>query len=318
VDPFAGGGAAVRELARVAERVAASDANVLIIGETGTGKGVLAHWLHDRGSRADDPFVDLNCGGLAMELLDSELFGHEKGAFTSAVKDKPGLLEVADRGTVFLDEIGDMALPVQAKLLKVLDEKRFRRVGAVRDRTVDVRLIAATHQDMAARVRSGGFRQDLYFRINTIQLAIPPLRERAEDIGPLARSLLQRLVGDLGRPPTTLDTAAERALVAYAWPGNVRELRNVLERALLLSDATVLTVGDLRFEGGTASMAAAAEAALTLRDAEVQHIEHALRAARGQVPAAASRLGVPRSSLYQKLKTYGIDASKFRNPESPP
>jgi DNA-binding NtrC family response regulator len=316
VDPFAGGGTAIRELALLAERVAASDANVLVTGETGTGKGVLARWLHQHGPRADDPFVDLNCAGLTHELLDSELFGHEKGAFTGAVKDKPGLLEVADHGTLFLDEIGDMPMPVQAKLLKVLEEQRFRRLGAVRDRTVDVRLIAATHQDMPARVRDGGFRQDLYFRINTIQLAVPPLRERVEDIAPLARALLQCLGGDLGRPDATLDASAERALAAYSWPGNVRELRNVLERALLLAEGGALTARDLRFEGGPARPAST-DSSLTLRDAEIQHIELVLRELRGQVPAAATRLGVPKSSLYQKLKTYGIDASKFRNLEAP-
>jgi len=314
--PFEGTSAAIRELATLAERVAGSDANVLITGETGSGKGVLAKWLHQRGPRADDPFVDLNCAGLSHDLLDSELFGHEKGAFTSAVKDKPGLLEMADHGTLFLDEIGDMALPVQAKLLKVLEEQRFRRLGAVRDRTVDVRLIAATHQDMPVRVKAGEFRQDLYFRINTIQLGVPALRNRPEDIVPLARSILQRLAVDLGRPDVTLDATGERSLAAYAWPGNVRELRNVLERALLLTDGRTLGAADLRFEGGMTPGLVGADPSLTLRDAEIQHIERVLRELRGQVPAAAARLGVPKSSLYQKLKTYGIDASKFRNLES--
>jgi len=243
------------------------------------------------------------------------LFGHEKGAFTSAVKDKPGLLEMADHGTVFLDEIGDMALSVQAKLLKVLEEQRFRRLGAVRDRTVDVRLIAATHQDMPTRVKAGEFRQDLYFRINTIQLGVPALRNRPEDIVPLARSILQRLAMDLGRPDVTLDPTGERSLTAYAWPGNVRELRNVLERALLLSDGRTLGTADLRFEGGMTAGPVGTDPSLTLRDAEIQHIERVLAELRGQVPAAAARLGVPKSSLYQKLKTYGIDASKFRNLE---
>jgi DNA-binding NtrC family response regulator len=305
----------VRDLATLAERVAASDANVLITGATGTGKGVLARWLHHQGPRSDDPFVDLNCAGLSHDLLDSELFGHEKGAFTSAIKDKPGLLEMADHGTLFLDEIGDMALVVQAKLLKVLEEQRFRRLGSVRDRSVDLRLIAATHHDMPARVKAGAFRQDLYFRINTIQLHVPSLRERPEDIVPIATSLLRRLATDLGRPDVTLDASAERALSTYAWPGNVRELRNVLERALLLSDGRTLGVRDLRFEGAASTGPGGADASLTLRDAEVLHIERVLRELRGQVPAAAARLGVPKSSLYQKLKTYGIDASKFRTLE---
>jgi DNA-binding NtrC family response regulator len=319
INPFEGTSPAVLELEAMAGRVAGSDANLLITGETGAGKGVLALWLHQRGPRAEDPFVDLNCAGLSHELLDSELFGHEKGAFTSAVKDKPGLLEMADHGTLFLDEIGDMALTAQAKLLKVLEEQRFRRLGAVRDRTVDVRLIAATHQDMRSKVSAGTFRQDLYFRINTIQLAVPALRDRPEDIVPLARSLLRRLAADLGRPDVTLGASAETALTAYAWPGNVRELRNVLERALLLSEGRTLGSGDFRFENGMATMPAAdaGDAALTLRDAEIRHIERVLRELRGQVPAAATRLGVPKSSLYQKLKTYGIDAARFRTPERP-
>jgi DNA-binding NtrC family response regulator len=316
--PFEGSSAAIRELAKLAERVADSDANVLISGETGTGKGVLARWLHAHGPRADDPFVDLNCAGLATELLDSELFGHEKGAFTSAVKDKPGMLEMADHGTLFLDEIGDMTLPVQAKLLKVVEEQRFRRLGAVRDRTVDIRLIAATHQDLPDQVKAGDFRQDLYFRINTIQLRIPALRERPADIAPLARSILQRLATDIGRPEVTLDDGGLQALTTYAWPGNVRELRNVLERALLLSDGRTLGVRAFRFEGGAAPAGSPTDTSLTLREVEIQHIERVLRELRGQVPATATRLGVPKSSLYQKLKTYGIDASTFRNLEGTP
>jgi DNA-binding NtrC family response regulator len=246
LDPFEGTSPVIRRLATMAARVAGTDANVLITGETGTGKGVLARWLHLQGPRGEDPFMDLNCAGLSHDLLDSELFGHAKGAFTSALKDKPGLLEVANRGTLFLDEIGDMALPVQAKLLKVLEEQRFRRLGDVRDRTVDVRLIAATHQDMQGRLKGGEFRQDLYYRINTIELEVPPLRARSEDIVPLSYALLRHLTNDLGRGrrEVELDGSAENALSQYAWPGNVRELRNVLERALLLSDGTLLRAAE--------------------------------------------------------------------------
>ncbi len=311
IEPFRGRCAAIRELAAQARRVLASESPILILGETGAGKGVLARWLHANGPRQDEAFVDLNCGGLARELLESELFGHAKGAFTGAVAEKPGLLDVAHRGTLFLDEVGDMDAAVQPKLLKVLEEKRFRRVGDVGDRRVDMRLIGATHQDVPRLVNEGRFRGDLYFRISTLPLVVPPLRERAEDIVDLAREVVLRLGADLGRGRVRLQPDAERALARYAWPGNIRELRNVLERALLLSDGESLGAGDLRFEGGASLARAAAPGAGTLKELERQHIEQALRDAGGRVEAAAKRLGIPRSSLYQKLKQYGIVVSRL-------
>jgi DNA-binding NtrC family response regulator len=319
LNPFEGTSSAIRRLATMAERVAGTEANVLITGETGSGKGVLSRWLHQNGPRGDDPFMDLNCAGLSHDLLDSELFGHAKGAFTSALKDKPGLLEVANHGTLFLDEIGDMALPVQAKLLKVLEEQRFRRLGDVRDRTVDVRLIAATHQDMQGRLKAGEFRQDLYYRINTIELDVPPLRARSEDTVPLAYALLRHLTNDLGRGPrdVRLDSGAEEVLSRHSWPGNVRELRNVLERALLLSDGDTLRASDFHFDaGGGAQTDSAIHGRLTLKELEIRYIKQVLEEVGGKVPTAAEQLGVPKSSLYQKLKTYDIDASEFRIPDS--
>ncbi len=312
VDPFGDESAAIRELEFVARKVVMSESPVLITGETGSGKGVLARWLHNYGPRADEPFLDINCAGLSSELLDSELFGHERGAFTSAVKEKVGLLEMAHGGTLFLDEIGDMDLRVQAKLLKVLEEQRFRRLGGVRDLRVDLRLIAATHRNLSQHVQEGNLRQDLYFRINTIQLIVPPLRQRTEGIAVLARSLLKELAGDFGRGEVHLRPDAERALVQYAWPGNIRELRNVLERALLLSDGKELGRQDLRFEV-LAESESQTSSGLTLREMEVRHIERILRDARGRVQVAAERLGVPKSSLYQKLRTYRLDPSRFRN-----
>lgn len=312
VDPFVGESAGIRALADAARRVVTSDTPVLILGETGTGKGVLARWLHTNGPRADDAFVDLNCAGLSRELLDSELFGYERGAFTSAVKQKTGLLEVAHGGTVFLDEIGDMDPGVQAKLLKVLEEQRFRRLGDVRDRTVDIRLIAATHQDLRRIAAEGRFRNDLYYRINTIQLTVPPLRARREDIVPLARVLLRELAADLGRADVRLAPDAEQGLETYGWPGNVRQLRNVLERALLLSDSHTLTRRSLRFDDPAHLGDGDLDEGLTLRDLEIRHIERVLEAVHGHVASAAQRLGVPKSSLYQKLKTYGIEPSRFR------
>ncbi len=315
VDPFIGTSAVIRELAEQARRVAGAERPVYLRGETGTGKGVLARWLHANGPRTDESFVDVNCASLPRELLESELFGHERGAFTGAVQSKVGLLELADRGSLFLDEIGDMDGALQPKLLKALEEQRFRRVGDVRDRQVDLRLIAATHQDLAARVATGQFRGDLYFRITTLPLVVPALRDRVEDIKPLVRRLLDQLAVELGRAPIGLDAGAQAALESYRWPGNIRELRNVLERGALLSDRQELTVADLVFEMGALAPAAAAAPApatdaLTLKELERRHIEAVLRQERGKVEPAARRLGIPRSSLYQKLKQYQITVPK--------
>jgi DNA-binding NtrC family response regulator len=309
LDPFIGESPAVRALAEQAERVRLADRPVLIHGETGSGKGVLATWLHLNGSRSEESFLDLNCAALSRELLESELFGYEKGAFTGAVASKPGLLEIADRGTLFLDEIGDMDLAVQPRLLKVLEEKRFRRLGDVRDRQVDVWLVAATHQDLAALAEEKKFRSDLYFRISTILLRLPPLRERTEDIPVLAERLLRATAVELDRDEITLSPAALRRLQAHSWPGNIRELRNVLERAALLSSASMLEPGDLGFDFDQA--APDALAGLTLREAERRLIEQALAQERGHVERTAARLGISRSSLYQRLQKYGISLSKF-------
>ncbi len=310
VDPFLGTGAAIRQLAEQAHKVLSSESPILIQGETGVGKGVLARWLHEHGPRSEEAFVDLNCAGLSREFLETELFGHEKGAFTGAVNSKTGLLEVAHRGTVFLDEIGDMDLQVQPKLLKVLEEKRFRRLGDVRDRQVDIRLIAATHQDLGLLAQEKQFRSDLYFRISTIPLTVPPLRERGEDILMLAQYLLQRLAVDLGRGDVTLTPDAEQTLQAHPWPGNIRELRNVLERAVLLSDRRILGRKDLRFDIPAGTETGTTNTSLTLRELEQRHIERVLQEEQGHVESAAKRLGIPRSTLYQKIKQYQIVLSK--------
>jgi DNA-binding NtrC family response regulator len=310
IDPFIGTSSAIRALAEQARKILSTESPVLILGETGTGKGVLAHWLHQNSPRADEAFVDLNCAGLSRELLETELFGHEKGAFTSATASKQGLFEVAHRGTIFLDEVGDVDLQIQPKLLKVLEEKRFRRVGDVRDRQVDVRLIAATHQNIGKLVRDKRFRDDLYFRISTIPLSFPALRERTEDIPTLAQYLLDKLAADLGRGRLELDEDSIQALKAYSWPGNVRELRNVIERAVLLSGQNKITLGDLQFDSHTTIGAPVLNTRLTLVELEKQHIERVLLEERGRVEQAAKRLGVPRSSLYQKLKKHRITTSK--------
>jgi DNA-binding NtrC family response regulator len=310
VDPFIGTSTAIRQLAEQAKRVLSTESPILLLGETGTGKGVLAQWVHNNGSRYEENFVDLNCAGLSRELLETELFGHEKGAFTGATTNKPGLFEVAHRGTVFLDEIGDVDLQVQPKLLKVLEEQKFRRLGDVRDRQVDVRLVAATCQDLGRLMRENKFRSDLYYRISTIPLVVPALRERVEDIPVLARNLLARCAVDLGRNDLELSPDAERALQAYAWPGNIRELRNVLERAVLLSEQHILRMTDLRFDDTAKRKTPTYDSQLTLFELERRHIELILAEENGHIERAAKRLGIPRSSLYQKIKKFQIVTSK--------
>ena len=316
VNPFLGESDAIRQLAEQAERVCASDYPVLIAGETGSGKGVLARWLHDHSPRAEEPFVDLNCAGFGRELLETELFGHEVGAFTGAVQRKIGLLEVAQRGTAFLDEIGDMDLQVQPRLLKILEEKRFRRLGDVQERQLDVRLIAASHEDLAQLARAKKFRSDLYFRVSTVVFRVPPLRERLEDIPVLAQQFFERIAVDLGRLHLTLSDRAVKTLTAYAWPGNVRELKNAMERAVLLAKEDTIQPRDLQlefkpeevFEDGSA---------LTFKEAQSLHIQKALRAEGGNIARASIRLGMTRSSLYNKLKAFGVSAANYHNDQNP-
>jgi DNA-binding NtrC family response regulator len=306
-DPFVGKSVSIQKLAEVAHKVLNTNSPVLIQGATGSGKGVLAHWLHQKGPRSERPFVDLNCAGLSKELVETELFGHEKGAFTGAVHNKMGLLEIGHKGTIFLDEIGDLDLQVQPKLLKVLDEKTFRRLGDVRERLVDVRLIAATNRNLREIVRQKTFREDLYFRISAISLYVPSLHERVEDIPILARQLLDRLSVDLGLRHAEISDEAMHYLQSYSWPGNVRELRNILERALLLGDQQLLTAKDLHFEVQADNDHFDDGTITTLEEVERKYIARALRLLGGTVPEVAKRLGIPRSSLYNKIRRYRID-----------
>ena len=311
IDPVVGESRIVAELHERAARVLESDRPVLIQGETGTGKGVLAAWLHRRSPRSEEVFVDLNCAGLNRELLETELFGHEKGAFTGAVAAKTGLFESADGGTLFLDEIGDVDLQVQPKLLKVLEEGRFRRLGEVRDRTARVWLIAATHQDLAELVAQKRFREDLFYRISTIPLRLPALRERAEDIPALAEQFLVRVSADLGRRPPALSPAAMRRLQAHSWPGNVRELRNALERAVLLSSADTLDAEALGLESRSVPVQQGPDRLTTIREAERILIERMLGEEKGNIERAATRLGISRSSLYQRIQRHRITVSRM-------
>src|ERR1700728_216604 len=314
VDPFLGASPAISEVAEQADRVCLSHCPVLIAGETGSGKGVLAKWIHDHSPRAEEAFVDLNCAGFGRELLETELFGHEAGAFTGAVQRKMGLLEVAQRGTVFLDEIGDMDLQIQPKLLKILEEKRFRRLGDVQERQLDVRLVAASHEDLANLVRQKKFRSDLYFRVSTVVIRVPPLRERLEDIPILARHFFERVALDLGRLHLTLSDQTIETMTTYSWPGNIRELKNVIERAVLLATGETIRPKDLHLEfKSEVAVDGNGDSQLTFREIQRLHIQKALDAERGNVASAAVRLGLTRSTLYNKMKTFGITTIRVHN-----
>jgi NtrC-family two-component system response regulator AlgB len=285
-------------------RAAPSDAPILLRGESGTGKGVLARAVHAQSRRARRPFITVNCPTLSEELLASELFGHVTGAFTGAVRDQAGRVEAAEGGTLFLDEVGEISPALQAKLLRFIQEREFERVGENRTRRADVRIIAATNRDLAKDVASGRFREDLLFRLNVIEIHVPALRERAEDIGHLARAFLAFFARAAGRPPPELSPAAQSALLSYAWPGNVRELRNAMERAIILWPARLLTPDAL-----PQAIAAAAPGLprlggdFTLEEIERDHILRVM--ARAETHEEAARiLGIDVSTLWRKRKKY--------------
>jgi len=314
LSPFLGTSDAIRRLEQQAVRIVDNRRPVLIQGETGSGKGVLALWLHAHGPDAGGPFVDLNCAGLARDFLESELFGHERGAFTGATQAKPGLIETAASGTLFLDEIGDTDPAVQSKLLKVLETNTFRRLGAVQERRVELRVLTATGTPLEQLVREGRFRRDLFFRINGLPLSLPPLRERMEDVPVLARRLLHEVANIMSRGPLALTEDAERKLGTHDWPGNIRELRNVLERAAILSSNTLLKADDLEFHAATPAAppdrpaeSADVERSMTLQDVQREHIVRVLKLEKNNVAKAAARLGVSRSTLYEMLERFGIE-----------
>jgi len=310
LDLFLGPSQAIRRMEQQARRAAGAESPILVTGATGTGKSELARWIHRHSSRAAEAMLELNCAGFSREFLETELFGHEKGAFTGAVAAKVGLLEAAHRGTVFLDEIGDMDPQIQPKLLKALEEKRFRRLGEVLDRKVDFRLIAATHQDLARLVQERLFRADLYYRVSAVRLEVPPLSERIEDIPALAQNLMDRLTDEWGREAVQFSKAALLLLQKHDWPGNIRELRNVLERALLEAGTALIDAGDLDFAGSPRPGMEAPASNLTLRAVELNHIRTVLLEEGGHVERTARRLDIPRSTLYQKIKAYGLDSSR--------
>jgi two-component system, NtrC family, response regulator AlgB len=295
----------MRAAMEVVEKAAAHDVSVLLRGESGTGKGVLARMLHALSPRRDRPFVVVNCPTLSEELLASELFGHARGAFTGAVRDQAGRVEAAEGGTVFLDEIGEIAPALQAKLLRFLQERKFERVGENQTRTADVRIVAATNRDLAAEVKAGRFREDLLYRLDVVEVTVPPLRDRPEDVLPLARSFLAFFARAARRPVPELSSAAEKALGAYAWPGNVRELRNAIERAVILSPGQAL--GPEGLPGRIAAQGSGAPslgADFTLEELEREHLLRVLARA-PTLEDAARILGIDASTLWRKRKKYG-------------
>ena len=295
---------AMQPVLRLMERIGPSDANALITGEHGTGKEVVAAWLHAASARAARPMITVNLGGLAEGVFESELFGHTKGAFTDAKTDRVGRFELADGGTLFLDEIANLSLAQQAKLLRVLQTGEFERVGESRTRQVDVRILAATNADVRAEVAAGRFREDLFFRLNTVELHLPPLRERREDIPLLARYFLDQFATRYRRMVTGFSPDGMRALLEYGWPGNVRELAHAVERATLLAEGDLVRAIDLSF----APVGAAAPQLdqMSLEDVERLLITKALERYGGNVSLAAQALGLSRSALYRRLQRYGL------------
>ncbi len=292
------------------ERIAAADANVLIEGESGTGKGLIAQIIHEQSTRARGPFLTINCSGFQDQLLESELFGHEKGAFTGATGLKQGLFEVANHGTLFLDEVAEMSPAMQAKLLQVLDSREFRRVGGTRLHRVDVRIVAATNKPMQREVSAGRFREDLYYRLNVVNIVVPPLRERHEDIPILAEHFLARFQAS-SSVRKTLSPEALQSMVDYPWPGNVRELSNIIERLVILTPGGIIGVEALPPSVRTArpNRSEAPSRPVSLSEMERRHIAHVLQDTGGRKMQAARLLGIDLKTLNKKIRDYGIDVS---------
>ena len=304
----------MRNLRKQIDKLARSQAPVYISGESGSGKELVARLIHERGPRANHPFVPVNCGAIPSELMESEFFGHRKGSFSGAIEDKPGLFQAAHGGTLFLDEVADLPLPMQVKLLRAIQEKAVRSVGGQQEEVVDVRILCATHKDLDAEVAAARFRQDLYYRLNVIELRVPPLRERRDDIEPLASHVLMRLAADTGQPAVKLHPHALDALKSYRFPGNVRELENMLERAHTLCENKQIEASDLRLaegncaiEGGLLDLTQIDNLEAYLENVERQLILLALEETRWNRTAAAQRLNLSFRSMRYRLKKFGLD-----------
>jgi DNA-binding NtrC family response regulator len=315
VDDIIGASVELAEILDLVKRIARSNATTILIqGESGTGKELLAKAVHQQSARSGKPFMAINCTALPETLVESELFGHEKGAFTDAKQSKKGLLEVAQGGTALLDEIGDVYAPTQAKLLRVIEEKSFMRLGGTRDIHVDVRIIATTNRDLSRQVSEGNFREDLYYRLKVVPIFIPPLRERPEDVLPLAKYFLDRYKREFRRHVTGLSPEAEALLRKYHWPGNVRELRNAIERAMILGSGDVITPDHLPKEIVTGPQLGDAErftiriprGGVPLKDLEKEMVKQALELAGGNQVHAARLIGISRDALRNRMKKYGM------------
>lgn len=302
-----GESSAIEGVRRMIAKVARSQAPVFISGESGTGKELVARMVHEQGSRKDLPFVPVNCGAIPSELMESELFGHKKGAFTGAVADKQGLFQNAAGGTLFLDEIADLPLSMQVKLLRVIQEKKVRPVGAAEEAAVDVRILSASHKNLEELVTGGQFREDLYYRINVIELKVPPLRERSDDVFLLAEKILQRLARDMQLPVPSLDTSAKNKLAAYGFPGNVRELENILERAVTLCDDNIIRADDIMVKNAEPNNQSVPDLGNQLQNVEREAIVRALEETRYNKTAAAKKLGLTLRALRYRIDKLGIE-----------
>jgi formate hydrogenlyase transcriptional activator len=305
-----GSNPALESVLEQVERVAPTDSTVLIQGETGTGKELIARAVHNLSVRCGRPFIKLNCAAIPFDLLESELFGHERGAFTGAIAQKIGRFELADKGTLFLDEVGDIPLPLQPKLLRVLQEQEFERLGSGRTHRVDVRLVAATHRNLVEMVKRAEFRSDLYYRLNVFPVPLPPLRARREDIPALVEHFVGIYARRMGKEIEHIPAETMSAFVSYPWPGNIRELQNFIERSVILTSGNVLTPP---LECLKSSVEAESLGAITLEDAEREHIRKTLEQTRWVVAGpngAAARLGMKRSTLYFRMQKLGISRTK--------
>jgi len=302
---------ALQKVFAVMEKVIPSKTNILITGESGTGKGLVAQAIHESGPRMDKPFISINCGAIPENLLESELFGHKKGSFTSAIEDKKGLITMANGGTLFLDEVGELPLALQVKLLNVIQNKELTPVGDIRLIAVDIRVIAATNADLMQRVKDGRFREDLFYRLNVIEIRIPSLRERKDDIPLLIKHYLKVFNDEAGKKIKDIDYEAMKAMLAYDWPGNIRELRNTLERAVVLAEGEIVTLHDLPDKFRTLDLEGIATSSLrqALDDYEREYIRRSLTESKGNKEATATRLGIDLATLYRKLKKLRIETA---------